>query len=113
MAQKEIKLNEDFIKFAGQVWEKDAIIDSNIGRVRDRFLPILSAIYKGLDRFIEAQNRFDTYQTALKEVKAGKKETHWIWYIFPQMRGLGKSERSNFMLYKIEMKPSLILIILY
>ena len=96
MAQKEIKLNEDFIKFAGQVWEKDAIIDSNIGRVRDRFLPILSAIYKGLDRFIEAQNRFDTYQTALKEVKAGKKETHWIWYIFPQMRGLGKSERSKF-----------------
>ena len=27
---------------------------------------------------------------------AGKKETHWIWYIFPQMRGLGKSERSKF-----------------
>lgn len=90
------KLDENFIKFAEQVWEKDAIIDSDTGRVKDKFIPILSAVYKGLNRFVEAQNRFDTYQTALKEVKAGKKETHWIWYIFPQMRGLGKSERSKF-----------------
>lgn len=96
MAQKRIKSKENFIKFAEQVWDKNAIIDSDTGRVRDRFLPILSAIYIGLDRFIEAQNRFDTYQTALEEVKAGKKETHWIWYIFPQMWGLGKSESSKF-----------------
>jgi uncharacterized protein (DUF1810 family) len=96
MAKKGIKSKENLIKFAEQVWEKDAIIDSDTGRVKDKFLPTLSAIYKGLDRFIEAQNRFDTYQTALEEVKAGKKETHWIWYIFPQMWGLGKSERSKF-----------------
>jgi uncharacterized protein (DUF1810 family) len=96
MAKKGIKSKENFIKFAEQVWDKNAIIDSDTSRVRDKFLPTLSAIYIGLDRFIEAQNRFDTYQTALKEVKAGKKETHWIWYIFPQMWGLGKSERSKF-----------------
>lgn len=37
-----------------------------------------------------------TYAQALQEVKNGKKETHWMWWIFPQMRGLGKSERSQF-----------------
>ena len=37
-----------------------------------------------------------TYKQALQEVKNGKKESHWMWWIFPQMRGLGKSERSQF-----------------
>lgn len=45
-----------------------------------------------LDRFLEAQERM--YATALKEIKAGKKRTHWMWYIFPQLRGLGKSNMS-------------------
>lgn len=42
-----------------------------------------------LDRFLEAQERM--YETALKEIKNGEKESHWMWYIFPQLRGLGKS----------------------
>lgn len=37
-----------------------------------------------------------TYSQALQEVKNGKKKTHWMWWIFPQMKGLGKSERSRF-----------------
>lgn len=37
-----------------------------------------------------------TYGQALQEVKNGKKKTHWMWWIFPQMKGLGKSERSRF-----------------
>ncbi len=45
-----------------------------------------------LDRFIEAQE--NTYATALKEIKNGKKESHWMWYIFPQLRGLGKTQTS-------------------
>ena len=45
-----------------------------------------------LDRFLEAQERM--YETALKEIKNGKKKTHWMWYIFPQLRGLGKSNMS-------------------
>lgn len=45
-----------------------------------------------LERFIEAQK--NTYDTALKEIRAGKKRTHWIWYIFPQLRGLGESNMS-------------------
>lgn len=47
-----------------------------------------------LDRFIYAQNNI--YENALKEIKEGKKKTHWIWYIFPQMKGLGKSFLSQY-----------------
>ena len=43
-----------------------------------------------LNRFLEAQEH--TYATALKEIKNGEKESHWIWYIFPQLRGLGRSQ---------------------
>ena len=49
-----------------------------------------------LNRFIEAQNKWNTYQTALEEVKKGRKTTHWIWFIFPQMVGLGYSSISKF-----------------
>ena len=47
-----------------------------------------------LDRFIKAQDNM--YETALKEIKNGEKESHWMWYIFPQLRGLGESEMSYF-----------------
>ena len=45
-----------------------------------------------LDRFLKAQE--DMYVTALQEIKNGEKESHWMWYIFPQLRGLGRSEMS-------------------
>lgn len=43
----------------------------------------------GLERFIEAQRL--TYNKALKEIKKEKKRTHWIWFVFPQIKGLGCS----------------------
>ena len=46
-----------------------------------------------LGRFKTAQDK--DFETALNEIAAGKKRTHWIWYIFPQMEGLGKSELSQ------------------
>ena len=45
-----------------------------------------------LERFVVAQERM--YPRALEEVKNGKKVTHWIWYIFPQLKGLGTSNNS-------------------
>ena len=48
----------------------------------------------GLQRFIEAQN--DSYDQALKEIINGRKLTHWIWYIFPQIKGLGFSYNSEY-----------------
>lgn len=45
-----------------------------------------------LTRFVTAQQR--DYQTALSEIRNGKKASHWMWYIFPQMKGLGRSPTS-------------------
>ena len=47
-----------------------------------------------LQRFITAQKR--DYETALLEIKQGRKQTHWMWYIFPQMQGLGRSFTSQY-----------------
>ena len=47
-----------------------------------------------IDRFIKTQEK--TYAAALAELKAGRKRGHWIWWVFPQMRGLGTSEYSVF-----------------
>lgn len=45
-------------------------------------------------RFLDAQNKL--YLTAFSEIKKGKKETHWMWFIFPQVKGLGKSDTANY-----------------
>ena len=47
-----------------------------------------------LIRFLDAQNQ--VYLKALSEIKKGKKDTHWMWYIFPQIKGLGSSETANY-----------------
>ena len=47
-----------------------------------------------LDRFIKAQE--NTYLVALNEIKNGRKQSHWMWYIFPQIKGLGMSETSRY-----------------
>ena len=46
-----------------------------------------------LQRFVYAQQH--TYNYALEEIRNGRKEGHWIWYIFPQMKGLGHSYMSE------------------
>lgn len=47
-----------------------------------------------LDRFKRAQDQ--EYDTALAEIRSGHKYSHWIWYIFPQLRGLGYSSMSDY-----------------
>ena len=47
-----------------------------------------------LQRFIDAQSR--NYNDALTEIKNGRKQTHWMWYVFPQIQGLGVSETAKF-----------------
>ena len=48
-----------------------------------------------LERFVEAQERhYENYERALAEIRNGRKVSHWIWYIFPQVRGLGRSAMS-------------------
>ena len=47
-----------------------------------------------LQRFLDAQQ--SVYKTALEEIKSGRKRSHWMWYMFPQVKGLGFSETSRF-----------------
>lgn len=47
-----------------------------------------------LDRFVEAQA--PVYATALAEIRRGAKRSHWMWFIFPQLAGLGRSETAKF-----------------
>lgn len=51
-----------------------------------------------LTRFVEAQEY--SYVDALKEIQNGRKESHWIWYIFPQLKQLGQSSTAKY--YGIE-----------
>ena len=47
-----------------------------------------------LNRFLEAQK--NSYAMALNEILNGRKTTHWMWYIFPQLSGLGRSEMATY-----------------
>jgi uncharacterized protein (DUF1810 family) len=44
-----------------------------------------------LQRFVDAQDRGGTYDTALAELRSGRKRSHWMWFVFPQIAGLGRS----------------------
>jgi uncharacterized protein (DUF1810 family) len=47
-----------------------------------------------LQRFVDAQER--SFEVALAELHAGRKQSHWMWYIFPQLAGLGRSPTAQF-----------------
>lgn len=48
-----------------------------------------------LDRFVDAQDADGAYERALAELRAGRKVTHWMWFVFPQLRGLGMSHMAQ------------------
>lgn len=48
-----------------------------------------------LQRFVDAQDRDGTYERALAELRRGRKRGHWIWFVFPQIQGLGSSETAR------------------
>ena len=48
-----------------------------------------------LERFVTAQDEGDTYERALAELRAGHKTSHWMWFVFPQIAGLGQSTMSR------------------
>ena len=48
-----------------------------------------------LERFVDAQDAGGTYDRALGELRAGRKQSHWMWFVFPQIAGLGQSPTSR------------------
>jgi uncharacterized protein (DUF1810 family)/ADP-ribosylglycohydrolase len=78
---------------------KDAIHEKNICLPESFYIHTESASQANgasfdLDRFLQAQNF--TYATAFQEIHNGQKRSHWIWYIFPQLAGLGYSANSQY-----------------
>lgn len=51
--------------------------------------------HNDLDRFVTAQNAGDTFGRAIKELRRGRKTSHWMWFVFPQLSGLGHSHMSR------------------
>ena len=49
----------------------------------------------GLERFVAAQDAGGTYRSAVAELRAGRKVGHWMWFVFPQLAGLGVSATSQ------------------
>lgn len=77
---------------------KEALNIRNISLPRS-FVDALNGgeINYNLERFLKAQDSvWGSYSDALKEIKEGHKRSHWIWYIFPQIKGLGHSSNSEF-----------------
>lgn len=77
---------------------KEALKLRNISLPRS-FVDALNSgkINYNLERFLKAQDSvWGSYADALKEIKEGHKRSHWIWYIFPQIKGLGHSSNSEF-----------------
>src|SRR5580700_9556588 len=66
-----------------------------MGRARARFAAAHMDDPVGLDRFVAAQNQADTFATAVAELRAGAKRSHWMWFVFPQIAGLGHSPTSR------------------
>jgi uncharacterized protein (DUF1810 family) len=48
-----------------------------------------------LERFVAAQDQGGTYDAAVAELRAGRKRSHWMWFVFPQVAGLGQSPISH------------------
>jgi uncharacterized protein (DUF1810 family) len=48
-----------------------------------------------LERFVAAQDQAGTYEAALAELRSGRKRSHWMWFVFPQIAGLGQSPTSR------------------
>src|ERR1039458_473272 len=48
-----------------------------------------------LERFVAAQNAGSTHDRAIRELRCGHKTSHWMWFVFPQIAGLGQSSTSK------------------
>ena len=49
----------------------------------------------GLEKIVEAQDGGGTYAQALRELRAGRKTSHWMWFVFPQVAGIGHSSMAQ------------------
>jgi uncharacterized protein (DUF1810 family) len=58
--------------------------------------PVADPAAANLERFVAAQNENGTYARARDELRRGRKSTHWMWFVFPQLAGLGRSSTAAY-----------------
>lgn len=76
-----------------------ALLTPNLRTILNKFeesIGVLAPDPFDIERFIKAQNADNTYQRALEEMQRGHKTSHWIWFIIPQLKGLGHSPYSQY-----------------
>src|SRR5438128_2263933 len=69
-------------------------VGANVGVLQDERPEMPEADPFDLERFVTAQG--PVFSAVLDELKAGRKRRHWMWFIFPQLRGLGRSPTAEF-----------------
>jgi uncharacterized protein (DUF1810 family) len=62
--------------------------------IRDEYPEMMTNAYN-LERFVDAQEKAQTYVHAVEELRQGSKRSHWMWFVFPQVAGLGSSSMSQ------------------
>jgi uncharacterized protein (DUF1810 family) len=81
---------------AGATGRNESIGSGAQGRARDEpFTLVTVSDSFDLQRFVDAQDQGGTYDAALAELRAGRKTSHWMWFVFPQIAGLGQSPISR------------------
>jgi uncharacterized protein (DUF1810 family) len=71
------------------------VTDAASSRIRGAAKDVSDDDPYGLERFVTAQDAAGTYLRALQELSDGRKATHWMWFVFPQIAGLGQSPTSR------------------
>ena len=64
------------------------------GHTQEGYIKLMPDPYD-LQRFVDAQDRGGTYESTVEELRRGRKTTHWMWFVFPQIEGLGRSEMAR------------------
>jgi uncharacterized protein (DUF1810 family) len=86
-------LDENFKETADKFYQRLRNLHPTARAFLTPYMPPLDNPEYDLGRFLEAQK--ETYPHALAEIKSGRKRTHWMWFIFPQLFGLGFSHNSK------------------
>lgn len=97
--EKPIKVEtfDDFFKYCVKETPFDSFFqDLELQTSEQQSFESKMALYErhNLKRFVDAHHQM--YSTALAEIRLGKKHSHWMWYIFPQLKGLGHSSNSDY-----------------
>jgi uncharacterized protein (DUF1810 family) len=93
-ARYQVRRGSAFLRLGSEELERAHPAGLSVGRPLERDMTMTSPDTFNLGRFRDAQDRHGSFTRAMTELRAGRKTSHWIWWVFPQVRGLGSSPTS-------------------